>query len=345
MSQKFSKEAYYKAAFEYCLHHELRKDVIQLLDEMFSSTEVYSMSICYLYNYATAEELNLYQQLRSIHEYRDFWTILRTKDMSLEDAEKSLESRGICSNQIHVLLLKLEKCKDIVPEKYIYVHQLWSYCNQHTKTKKEVRMTSLEKKKKEKIESAERFIRLYLSPENPITLYALYCEYHGIDRRKMTNNIVSLQTVNPELYQAFRDVYEKENSEENIHKLFEYITPIYNRAQEIVLQYQEKGEDPDLIAYYENILFPYPLLLKIVRHYCPKEQGEILYRFHKNNLSRLNVMDNITDQIQINGVSFSREDQYQVVEWLKENGMPVSYDVFMDKLRRLAKEKQKQKHL
>ena len=35
----------------------------------------------------------------------------------------------------------------------------------------------------------------------------------------------------------------------------------------------------------------------------------------------------------------------KITAWLKENGMPVSYDVFMDKLRRLAKEKQKQKHL
>ena len=108
---------------------------------------------------------------------------------------------------------------------------------------------------------------------------------------------------------------------------------------------QQEGLQPDLIDYYDNISFPYPLLLKIVSRYYTKKESDIIHAFHGKSIHNNQVNRIVSDRITWNGVVFEKEDQYQIVSWLHENNYPVTYEVFMDKVKRIAKEKNKQKHL
>ena len=87
------------------------------------------------------------------------------------------------------------------------------------------------------------------------------------------------------------------------------------------------------------------LLSKIVSRYYTKKETDIIVQFHNNQVMNREVTRYISKQIEINGVVFTKEDQYRVISWLHEKNYPVTYDIFMDKLKRMAKEKNQQKHL
>ena len=82
-----------------------------------------------------------------------------------------------------------------------------------------------------------------------------------------------------------------------------------------------------------------------MKRYYTKKENDILRSFHKQSIHSGRVTDSISDSIVINGVAFTSAEQYKILEWLQENNFPISYDIFRDKLLRVVKEKNKQKHL
>lgn len=346
--EKYTKLDYEKAAYEYYLHNELLEDTVKLLDQVFSSSEVYTMKEHYVYQIATKEERKIYQSVMRVHGLQDYLTVMRTKNMSFEYAIKYLERRNIKVKQINVLLQKLDRYQQYIPEEYQYIETLAKKYNKETEklqNQKELAMKIKEKEKMERIRKAVDFIEFYLSSANPIPVYDLHCEYTGIVQSEMTYNIAYLKRYEPELCARFEEFVAQENSKENIERLFQFINPIYKKAEQIVKEFEKEGETPDLIDYYENIKFPYPFLLKIMKRYYTKKENDILRSFHKQSIHSGRVIDSISDSIVINGVSFTSAEQYKILEWLQENNFPISYDIFRDKLLRIVKEKNKQKHL
>ncbi len=350
----YNKKDYYQAAFLYWQHHEVEPSLLSddeskvaILDQYFTKREVYLMVENYILQCADKKEVKLYKKLCQIHEYPNYWQVLRTKDLSLEKAKKYLDTRSIKKIHLKALLKRLERSQELNPEEYAYVKSLVTYYEslELSPEEKQKQEEKHEAERREQAKKAEKYIEYYLSDSNPLPVYAFYCEYMGLKSKDISKKIRLLAYYNKELYQRFQEACASENTKENIQKLFTFINPILDKMTQIVLAYQEEGLKPDLIDYYENISFPFPLLSKIVSRYCTKKESDILMAFCSKNTLDQEVARYISDQIDINGVVFTKEDQYGVISWLNEHNYPVTYDIFMDKLKRMAKEKNQQKHL
>ncbi len=352
--KSYNKKDYYQAAFLYWQHHEVEPSLLSddesevvILDNRFTKREIYLMVENYILQYAEKREVKLYKKMRKIHEYPNYWQVLRTTNLSLDKAKKYLDTRGVKKVHLQTLLNRLERSQELIPEEYAYVQDLIAYYDslELSPEEKEKKAQAKEEARRAQAKEAEQFIEYYLSDSNPIPIYPFYCEYVGVKSKDMTNKVRLMSYYNKDLYHRFQEACADENTKENIQKLFTFINPILDKMTQIILEYQQEGLRPDLIAYYENISFPFPLLAKIVSRYYTKKESDILLSFHANHITNQEVTRYISDQIDINGVAFSKEDQYGVISWLHEKNYPVTYDIFMDKLKRMAREKNKQKHL
>ncbi len=352
--RKYNKKDYYQAAFIYWQHHEVEPSLLSddevevlILDKHFTKREVYLMMENYIYQYADKKEVKLYKKICKIHECPNYWQVIRTMDFPLAKAKKYLDARNIKKNQIKNLFKRLELSQNLIPTEYDYISDLIEYYEslELTEEEKQLQLEKKEEKRKAQAKEIEQHIEYFLSDANPIPIYAFYCEYMGVKSRDIQKQVNLLSYYNEELYHRFKEACANEGTKENIQKLFTFVNPILNKLAQIVSDYQQEGLQPDLIDYYDNISFPYPLLLKIVSRYYTKKESDIIHAFHGKSIHNNQVNRIVSDRITWNGVVFEKEDQYQIISWLHENNYPVTYEVFMDKVKRIAKEKNKQKHL
>lgn len=352
--KNYNKKDYYQAAFLYWQHHDVEPSLlsddeteITILDSRFTKREVYLMMENYIWQYADKKEVKLFKKISKIHEYPYYKQVMRTQGMSLEKAKKYLDSRKIKKGNLKNLLKRLESYQELIPEEYAYVQKVIAYYDSLEMSPEEIEKKAQEKEMQRRLEAqeAEQFIEYYLSDSNPIPVYLLYCEYMGVRNKDMVHKVKLLAHYNPELYQRFQEANANESTKENVQRLLTFIDPILNKMALIVADHQREGSKPDLIDYYEITSFPFMLLSKIVSRYYTKKETDIIVQFHNNQVMNREVTRYISKQIEINGVVFTKEDQYRVISWLHEKNYPVTYDIFMDKLKRMAREKNKQKHL
>lgn len=108
---------------------------------------------------------------------------------------------------------------------------------------------------------------------------------------------------------------------------------------------EASGETADLLDYYE--LVP-TISFSVIRKVATRYFGKMIYNvlnFYASDISMTSVPLEAPTYLRIEGVEFDQDQILTEVQKLAELGYPLCQGLFLDHMRRVAKEKAKEKHI
>lgn len=181
----------------------------------------------------------------------------------------------------------------------------------------------------------------YLSSENIILDFALYCENRGISSSSVRKNMSKYRIKVAELVKRFRQ-FEKEDHRSQMVLNF---MPVFEQLVAYKNMKEASGETADLLDYYE--LVP-TISFSVIRKVATRYFGKMIYNvlnFYASDISMTSVPLEAPTYLRIEGVEFDQDQILTEVQKLAELGYPLCQGLFLDHMRRVAKEKAKEKHI
>ena len=181
----------------------------------------------------------------------------------------------------------------------------------------------------------------YLSSENIILDFALYCENRGISSSSVRKNMSKYRIKIAELVKRFRQ-FEKEDHRSQMVLNF---MPVFEQLVAYKNMKEASGETADLLEYYELVpTISFSVIRKVATRYFGKKIYNVL-NFYASDISMTSVPLEEPTYLCIEGVEFDQDQILAEVQKLAELGYPLCQGLFLDHMRRVAKEKAKEKHI
>lgn len=184
-------------------------------------------------------------------------------------------------------------------------------------------------------------LKNYLSSENIILDFGLYCENCGISSSSVRKNMSKYRIKIAELLKQFRQFEKEDHSSQmvlNFMPIFEQLVAYKNMKE-------ASGETADLSDYYELVpAISFPVIRKVATRYFGKQNYHIL-NFYASDISMTSAPLEAPTYLCIEGVEFDQDQILTEVQKLAELGYPLCQGLFLDHMRRVAKEKAKEKHI
>ena len=181
----------------------------------------------------------------------------------------------------------------------------------------------------------------YLSSENIILDFALYCENRGISSSSVRKNMSKYRIKMAELVKRFRQ-FEKED---HCSQMVLNFMPVFEQLVAYKNMNEASGETADLLEYYELVpTISFSVIRKVATRYFGKQIYHIL-NFYASDISMTSAPLEAPTYLCIEGVEFDQDQILTEVQKLAELGYPLCQGLFLDHMRRVAKEKAKEKHI
>lgn len=184
-------------------------------------------------------------------------------------------------------------------------------------------------------------LKNYLSSENIILDFGLYCENRGIAASSVRRNMKKYRSHITGLLEQFQQFEKEDHSSQmvlNFMPIFEQLVTYKNMKE-------TSGENADLLDYYELVpTISFPVIRKVATRYFGKQIYHIL-NFYASDISMTSAPLEAPTYLCIEGVEFDQDQILTEVQKLAELGYPLCQGLFLDHMRRVAKEKAKEKHI
>lgn len=178
----------------------------------------------------------------------------------------------------------------------------------------------------------------YISEGNIFVSLELFCKLHQISPATFRGYINGLKTQHPELYEKYQRIENDKNQ-----KLTRWVEEIVTTLD----QYQQEHEQVDIIDYYQLFPYPHQLVYKTCG-ICKKiEYISILNQF---GIYSAKDVEGTPEEwtsavVEINGVTFTPEEQLEILDEYVSMNCQNCPDVLMTGLRRKSRQRQKRKQL
>ena len=161
----------------------------------------------------------------------------------------------------------------------------------------------------------------YLSSENIILDFALYCENRGISSSSVRKNMSKYRIKIAELVKRFRQ-FEKEDHRSQMVLNF---MPVFEQLVAYKNMKEASGETADLLEYYELVpTISFSVIRKVATRYFGKQIYNVL-NFYASDISMTSVPLEAPTYLRIEGVEFDQDQILTEVQKLAELGYPPAH--------------------
>lgn len=191
---------------------------------------------------------------------------------------------------------------------------------------------------KAKIDNVEGKILMeeYLSSTNMFPSIELFSEAHNIKPSILRGYIKALKHTDPLMYENYKRI---ENNK--LEYLKEYTCHILDGLQE----YRNEHESVDMIDYYQQYSFPHHLLYRVCGICKIEKAFPLLHQFGitTGTCQEISSPDELSEYIEIGGISFSKEEQLSILREQENEGMLPYHSILIAAVKRKVREEKNKK--
>lgn len=220
---------------------------------------------------------------------------------------------------------------------YLWFHKLYLFYEGYLKElglkiNKKFIQEGKKEAKDERAELLRPILEYFVSDENVIPDFKLFCNYYGLVNAIWKNHILFYQSYDKEWKQRYLEMIQnKEKTKQTIERNFR---PVFDKLE------KNLKEKQDLLDYYQFISIPFHVLRSICVDYFTKKEFDILSKYcltQAETKATERFEESLYDiKIQMNQHEYTQEEKDEVLSYLEREGYPITNQTYIDCLKRVS---------
>ena len=279
----------------------------------------------------------VFNKLKTLNTAEEIISLLNSCGIDLDYLKQHIHSYLIVYDKEE----NYEKAQEMLLEKLkIYSKYLSQRKAEERKETKEVKER---KNEEENLEDATKYVSMFIDSKEFHSVKA-FCSFAKIDESTFNNYVNIIKNRNQELYEKY-----KETTERNRTQSFAIHASIFKKIVSMLKNgIEENGVKRkfDILDYYQNTKLSFNNLTTIAVRICSKQELNLLKRFIKDNSKYTTGVAHIEEKImkekvEVNhqldkngmpipgtGEIFDDESKIKIINYLKENNIPLNMKTY-----------------